>query len=112
MTHLQPGRQIWTYYTHMAGSQGVSYLSEEFPPGSLEVPVEAGGLLGFQGNYSGTSGNPVGVHLHFSIVKDDGAGQWLNELEIQNTLDPSPYLGLALNANQENAETPVCTAPP
>jgi hypothetical protein len=40
----------------------------------------------------------VGVHLHFSVVKDDGNGKYTNELEIGNTLDPSPYLGLGLNA--------------
>jgi murein DD-endopeptidase MepM/ murein hydrolase activator NlpD len=108
---LHPGRQIWAYYTHMAGPQGVSYISEKFPSGSLEVPVEPGELLGYQGNYSGDPGNPVGVHLHFSIVKDDGEGQWLNELEIQNTLDPSPYLGLPLNAHEVTNDMPVCTGP-
>jgi hypothetical protein len=40
------------------------------------------------------------VHLHFSIVKDDGNDGYLNELEIGNTLDPSPYLGLSLNARR------------
>jgi hypothetical protein len=56
-------------------------------------------LLGYQGDYSGEPGKPVGVHLHFSIVKDNGNGTFLNELEINNTLDPSPYLGLTLNKN-------------
>ena len=65
---LLPGRQIWTYYTHLAGPQGESYISDQFPPGTYEKFVEAGALLGYQGNYSGTAGNPVGVHLHFSIV--------------------------------------------
>jgi len=41
-------------------------------------------------------------HLHFSIVKDDGNGQFLNELKIQNTLDPSPYLGLPLNGKKNS----------
>jgi hypothetical protein len=105
---LLPGRQIWTYYTHLAGSQGESFISEQFPAGTYERHVEAGELLGYQGNYSGTAGNPVGVHLHFSIVLDDGAGQFLNELEIENTLDPSPYLGLALNAKDGLTTAPVC----
>jgi hypothetical protein len=47
------------------------------------------------------------VHLHFSIVKDDGQGKYLNELSIQNTLDPSPYLGLILNANNTASEPPI-----
>jgi murein DD-endopeptidase MepM/ murein hydrolase activator NlpD len=105
---LQPGRQIWVYYTHMAGPDGTSYISAEFPPGTSEVYVEAGALLGYQGNYSGTPGNPVGVHLHFSIVKDNGAGGFMNELKISNTLDPSPYLGLPLNAKTNPDTIPVC----
>ena len=62
---LNPGRQIWTYYTHMADEVGNSTVSPEFPPGTTEVYVEAGTLLGYQGNYSGTPGSAVGVHLHF-----------------------------------------------
>jgi hypothetical protein len=106
---LRPGRQIWAYYTHMADPQGNSFVSPDFPPGSEEVFVEAGTLLGYQGNYSGDPFNPVGVHLHFSIVLDDGQGKFRNELEIGNTLDPSPYLGLPLNASQNRGEVPVCT---
>jgi peptidoglycan LD-endopeptidase LytH len=105
---LSPGRQIWTYYTHMASPDGASYISEKFPPGTQEVFVETGTLLGYQGNYSGTPGNPVGVHLHFSIVKDNGQGGYLNELDKDNTLDPSPYLGLPLSTTTNRGEIPVC----
>lgn len=105
---LHPGRQLWTYYTHLADPDGNSFISGEFPPGTFEVYVEAGTFLGYQGNFSGTPGNPTGVHLHFSIVKDDGNGGFLNELEIENTLDPSPYLGLPLNARSNTGEIPVC----
>lgn len=105
---LQPGRQIWTYYTHLADEQGNSFVSPEFPPGTTEQFVPAGTLLGYQGNYSGTPGNPTGVHLHFSIVLDDGQGRFRNELEIQNTLDPSPYFALDLNAKSNINQIPVC----
>jgi murein DD-endopeptidase MepM/ murein hydrolase activator NlpD len=105
---LQPGRQIWTYYTHMADADGRSYISSEFPPGTNEVYVEAGTLLGYQGNYSGDPDNPTGVHLHFSIVLDDGQGSFRNELEMRNTLDPSPYFNLPLNAELNQGEVPVC----
>jgi murein DD-endopeptidase MepM/ murein hydrolase activator NlpD len=105
---LQPGRQIWTYYTHMAGPDGESTISAEFPPGTTEVYVPAGAFLGYQGNYSGNAGRPVGVHLHFSIVLDDGKGSIRNELEMENTLDPSPYLGLPLNAVSNPNRIPVC----
>jgi hypothetical protein len=105
---LQPGRQIWIYYTHMADSQGNSLIADDFPPGTEEVHVTAGTLLGYQGNYSGTPGSPTGIHLHFSIVKDDGEGMFLNELEIGNSLDPSPYFGLSLNANENTSSIPIC----
>jgi len=105
---LHPGRQIWTYYTHMADPRGNSFISSQFPPGTRDVFVEAGTLLGYQGNYSGDAGNPTGVHLHFSIVQDDGNGKYRNELEIGNTLDPSHYFNLPLNAKSNAGEVPVC----
>lgn len=108
---LQPDRQIWIYYTHMADPYGHSLIVDDFPPGISEVFVPAGTLLGYQGNYSGTNGKPTGVHLHFSIVKDDSKGGFLNELEIQNTLDPSPYFGLSLNANHNRDRIPLCNQP-
>jgi peptidoglycan LD-endopeptidase LytH len=107
---LQPGRQIWLYYTHMANALGNSYIDSEFPAGTSEKLVEAGTFLGYQGNYSGDPTNPVGVHLHFSIVEDDGTGKFKNELEIRNTLDPSPYLGLPLNGYENRDRVPVCDA--
>ena len=105
---LKPSRQIWAYYTHMANQDGTSYISDEFPPGTYEKLIDAGTFLGYQGNYSGDPNNPTGIHLHFSIVKDDGQGGFRNELEIQNTYDPSPYLGLRVNANENLDTVPVC----
>lgn len=105
---LQPGRQIWTYYTHMATKDGQSFISEQFPEGSFEVFIEEGTLLGYQGDYSGDPLNPTGLHLHFSIVRDDGAGSFLNELDITNTIDPSPYFNLAFNHNTNPDEIPIC----
>lgn len=105
---IHPGRQIWVYYTHMADPGGNSFIVEDFPAGSSEVYVETGTLLGYQGNYSGDPLNPVGVHLHISIVKDNGFGGFLNELEIKNTYDPSPYFGMQLNANKNTDTIPVC----
>jgi murein DD-endopeptidase MepM/ murein hydrolase activator NlpD len=107
---LQPGRQIWLYYTHMADQFGNSFISSEFPAGTYEKSIEAGTFLGYQGNYSGDPNNPVGVHLHFSIVEDDGTGEFKNELDIDNTLDPSPYLGLPLNGYENRDRVPLCEA--
>jgi murein DD-endopeptidase MepM/ murein hydrolase activator NlpD len=105
---LMHGRQIWLYYTHMADPGGLSYIVDDFPPGTTEKPVHAGDLLGYQGNYSGDPQNPVGVHLHFSITRDDGTGHYLNELKIQNTLDPSPYLGIELNSQKTTDGPFIC----
>jgi len=105
---LRPGRQIWLYYTHMADRFGNSYIANDFPAGTSEKLVEAGTFLGYQGNFSGDPNNPVGVHLHFSIVEDDGNGKFKNELEINNTLDPSSYLGLPLNGYENRDQVPSC----
>jgi murein DD-endopeptidase MepM/ murein hydrolase activator NlpD len=107
---LRPGRQIWIYYTHMADAAGTSFVSADFPPGTHERLVTAGTLLGYQGNYSGEPGNPTGMHLHFSIVKDDGNGEFRNELDIRNTLDPSPYLGLAGSTQADWSQPVTCGA--
>ena len=105
---LHPGRQIWLYYTHMADAAGDSFIDEAFPPGTYDLFVPAGTLLGYQGNYSADPDNPTGLHLHFSIVKDDGTGQYRNELDIRNTLDPSPYLGIPVNADLDPSVLSVC----
>ncbi len=104
---LQPGRQIWIYYTHMADQDGASFIDPAFPPGTHELFVPAGTLLGYQGNYSADPQNPTGMHLHFSIVLDDN-GSFLNELDFANTLDPSRYLGVELNGTRIGKEIAVC----
>jgi hypothetical protein len=108
---LQPDRQIWVYYTHMADAQGQSFIDEAFPPGTYEVFLPEGTLLGYQGNYSADPNNPTGMHLHFSIVRDDGRGNYRNELEIRNTLDPTPYIGIQVNADELGDSVPVCPEP-
>jgi len=106
---LQPGTQIWVYYTHMADASGnISFISSDFPPGTSEKYIPAGTLLGHQGDYSGDPSSPVGVHLHISVVRDDGTGHFKNELDINNTYDPSPYFGLRLNATENPDQIPVC----
>jgi peptidoglycan LD-endopeptidase LytH len=105
---ISAGQQIWVYYTHMADEKGQSYITDAFPPGSSEIFVPAGTLLGYQGNYSGDPGNPTGVHLHLSIVMSDPSGIYKNELDISNTLDPSPYFGLPLNGQQNPGDIPSC----
>ncbi|MFZ0545493.1 MAG: M23 family metallopeptidase [Candidatus Promineifilaceae bacterium] len=108
---LQPGRQIWLYYTHMADPDGNDFIEPAFEPGTKELFVDRGTLLGYTGNYSGDPLQPVGVHLHFSIVLDNGRGQYRNELDIDNTIDPSPYLGMAVNVDCAPI-VPGCTPEP
>jgi murein DD-endopeptidase MepM/ murein hydrolase activator NlpD len=109
---LQPGRQIWLYYTHLAPASGeTDFIEPAFPPGAPELFVEQGTLLGYTGNYSGNPANPVGVHLHFSIIRDDRVGNYTNELEFANSIDPSPYLGMAVNAGCQRG-VPACTSEP
>jgi murein DD-endopeptidase MepM/ murein hydrolase activator NlpD len=94
---LHPDRQIWLYYAHMADQEGNSFIEAAFPPGTSELFVERGTLLGYTGDYNGDALRDIWVHLHFSIVMDDGNGRYANELEFTNTLDPTFYLGLPLN---------------
>lgn len=95
---LQPGRTIWTYYTHMASHDGSrAYIAADFPPGTSETWVERGTLLGYQGEYAGAGRAPIGLHVHFTIVLSDDDGAFLNEAQLANTLDPSPYLGMPAN---------------
>lgn len=109
---LYPGRQIWLYYTHMADPSGKhDTISDDFPQGTKEVFVKQGALLGYTGDYSGTPYNPVGVHLHFSVVLDTGQGGYRNELEFNNTVDPSRYLGMAINYGCAPV-VPSCTPKP
>lgn len=107
---LQPGRAIWTYYTHMASRDGSqSFISQQFPPGTAERFVRQGELLGYQGEFAG-SGAPIAMHLHFSITLSGADGQFLNEAVLANTLDPSPYFGLRLRLDDEPQPRPLdCT---
>lgn len=108
---LQPERQIWLYYTHMADREGNDFIEDAFPPGTREKFVKRGTRLGYTGNYNGNSPRTVWVHLHFSIVLDDGHGRYRNELEFNNTLDPSPYLSMPVNYDCA-ATVAECTSKP
>ena len=110
---LHPGQTIWSYYTHMADLSGAnSYILPDYPPGTYDVPIQQGDLLGYQGVYNGGMGAPrIGLHLHFSIVSSDPQGGYRNEAVFENTIDPTPYLGLKLN-DSETADFPLRCLPP
>ena len=95
---LDETRQIWTYYTHMASEDGAtSFISADYPAGTSEKFVTQGTLLGYQGLYTGNASR-IGMHVHVSVVRSDPDGSFRNESIFENTLDPSPYFGLTLNA--------------
>ena len=105
---LQPGRTIWTYYTHMASRDGTtSYIMDDFPAGTGDVFVEQGTLLAYQGEFAGNA-PPIAMHLHLSIVLSDDAGVFLNEAVIGNTLDPSPYFGMPLHIGDDPSRPIRC----
>jgi hypothetical protein len=98
---LDPSRQIWLYYAHMANLDGSqSYVTAAFPPGTYEKPVKQGDLLGHQGLYAGEGRPPIAMHVHFSVVTSDPSGTFRNETRLSNTLDPSTYLGLNVDARR------------
>jgi len=103
---LQEGRTIWTYYTHMASRSGQSFIVDAFPPGTFAKPITQGTLLGFQGEYNPQF--PVAMHLHFSIVTSEPDGSFKNEAVLENTLDPTRYLGMQVNIDNEPSRPPRC----
>jgi peptidoglycan LD-endopeptidase LytH len=72
--------------------------------GTSEKFVSQGTLIGYQGDYSPPF--PVAVQLHLSIVTSEADGSFKNEAILDNTLDPSPYFGFDMNADNR-PERPV-----
>jgi len=98
---LRPGEKVWTYYADMASANGTdSYVVQDFPPGSGNVPVKAGQLLGYQGRWSGQPLRSMWIHLRFSVVQAAEDGSFPDEVAPENVLDPSPYLGIAVRAEE------------
>ena len=111
---LHPGQTIWTYYTHMADLSGAhSFIEDRFPPGSVDVPVRQGELLGYQGIYNGgVNASRVGLHLHFSLVKSDAQGHYLNESVFANTLIRHPTWAWPSTTHLSEAFPLRCLPPP
>lgn len=98
---LTAGEQIWSYYTHMASRDGSqSFVAAAFPPNTHEIFVKAGTVLGYQGNWSGSRWQFTGLHLHFSVVKSNPDGSYMNETVIENTYNPVFFLGLTKTVDE------------
>ena len=99
---LRPGKKVWTVYADMGGMDGVkSHVLPGFPPGTKDLPVRAGQLLGYQGKWSGRAMWPTGIHLHFAIVQAAVNDAFPEPLTPADLLDPSLYLGLALKPKEQ-----------
>ncbi|MEW5826873.1 MAG: hypothetical protein AB1778_08605, partial [Candidatus Bipolaricaulota bacterium] len=85
-----PALQVATVYMHLADeTTGISYINSALKKGNW---YPAGTFLGYQGNrryYRSGSSESVITHLHFDV----------RLLDLSTYVDPSLYLGLAVNAN-------------
>ncbi|MCI0397720.1 MAG: glycosyltransferase family 39 protein [Chloroflexi bacterium] len=91
---LRPGQQVWSLYSDMADSAGVSTIVSSFAPGSAGVPVTAGQLLGYQGTWGGRPFWPVWLHVRFALVPAGEEDALFSEAALANLIDPAPYLGI------------------
>jgi hypothetical protein len=101
---LNPGQQVWAFYGGMSSREGeTSYVSGTFPPGSMDIPVKAGELLGYQGSF-----RYAWTHLHFAVVpplpdgtfpaalvwRDTSRDLSMNQVRAQiDYRNPTDYLG-------------------
>ena len=108
---LEAGKKIWTFYGGMTSADGTeSFVAEEFPIGSKNVPVKAGQLIGYQGSWSGNPRWPMWIHVHFGLVRATG-----NVPEVFNNftiLNPLQHLGLALKPEKDmpNMQLLLCAS--
>ena len=106
---LDPGRQIWTYYTHMADEQRRTRSSPRSSrPARARSTLKPGRCSATRAITPATPATRWACTCTSRSCCDDGQGSFRNELEIRNTLDPSPYLGLPFNAATDTGEVPVC----
>ncbi len=109
---LHPGKKVWSYYSGMGAPNGSdSYVAQDFPLGTANVPVKAGQLLGYQGSWSGTPQWPVWVHAHFAALNVADRGAFPDKISLENIIDPLPYLGLTLDMNNKLTQSLKCPQP-
>jgi hypothetical protein len=98
----------------MRASNGTdSYIVEDFPVGTMDIPVEAGQLLGYQGKWSGTPFWPRWLHMHFAVIRAGNENDFPSEINLEDILDPTPYLNVALKpeADTTNSQQLKCGQP-
>ena len=109
---LNPGQPVWSYYGSMVDANGTdSFVAEDFPAGSTNIPVEAGQLLGYQGTWSGTPLWPRWMHLHFAIILAEDEDEFPIETKAEDRINPATYLGLAIPIENNNSQPLRCGQP-
>ena len=111
---LQPGSKVWTIYRDMAASDGIaSYIDSDFPPGSTNIAVKSGQLIGYQGTWSGKPLWAAWTHVRFSIIKPGPANDLPTDMTKAEILDPTTYLKLAIRpqAENKNSQKLECSQP-
>ena len=110
--HIDPLRaeeKVWVYYGGMAAANGTdSFVEQDFPPGSTNIPVKSGQLLGYQGKWSGTPLWPKWVHMFVFTVDAHGRDSFPTNIRFTDILEPAPYLGLIVEAGNENLQPLKC----
>lgn len=89
-----PSDLVCTYYGHLVDlpEKFINLPKDTCPKGLVDV--KQGELLGYMDNKDMVANSGI-VHLHFSVVIQNPAnGCWTNETNLNNTLDPFPYLGI------------------
>jgi hypothetical protein len=109
---MRPGKKVWAMYGGMSGANGVdSFVAENFPEGTTNLPVKSGQLLGYQGSWSETPQWPKWVHMSFALT-DGTTQQALPENAISaDVLDPAQYLGLIVESGNESPQPLKCKQP-
>src|SRR6185503_8429147 len=108
---LEAGKKIWTFYGGMSSADASeSFVVEEFPLGSKNIPVKAGQLLGYQGSWSGNPQWPMWIHVQFGLVR--ATGNFPETFNNFTILNPSQHLGLALKPEKDmpNMQPLLCAS--
>lgn len=109
---LHPGSKLWSYYGDMSAANGIdSYVAEDFPLGVSGIPVKAGQLLGYQGSRSSEPFWPMWTHVHFNVIRAAKEEAFPSDWTLGEAFDPSPYLGLAFDSDNDNSQPLRCRQP-
>ncbi len=109
---LNPGATVWSVYGSMGAANGTdSFVAADFPIAVENIPVKAGQLLGYQGAWSGNPSWPMWMHALFILTRSMNQDALPTTFTPNLVLDPTPYLNLALQAENKNMQSLQCAQP-